>query len=156
VPSACNGMPHPQIQLRNLTSRKGGPPAALSRLWLRYSRPRQCLGRREFLALAKFLHYFLRCHGFSPSFGSLQWAVAILICKKRSNVHGVGKRTPSPFDSEQRQGWSDLRVMLERWENHQPLNISTKSCKRSRAGGRPFPQHNSSAFRTLTYNKGGL
>jgi hypothetical protein len=51
----------------------------------------------------------------------------MLICNDRSNVHGLANGTLSPFGSEQRRGRCDLQSVLERWKNHQRLNISTKT-----------------------------
>jgi hypothetical protein len=42
-------------------------------------------------------------------------------------VHGLAEGTLNPLDSERRPGRSDLRVMRERWKNHQRLNVSTKT-----------------------------
>jgi len=51
----------------------------------------------------------------------------MLICNNGSNVHDLAKSTISLFDSERRQGRSDLRGMPERWKNNQPLKISMKT-----------------------------
>jgi hypothetical protein len=88
---------------------------------------REILDFLEILGPLQFLGGFLRCHVRSPFLRVAPSAVTTLICNSRSNVRGLAKGALSPFDSERRRRRSDVQGMLERWKNHQRLNISTKT-----------------------------